>query len=221
MSQPNSMLATLLQRGDQISLDNGKLAIKPKSNSPIPSSWLNNHSEHLIREIITTTGRPAYWYTSFDTGKYKADGVCLQFVNITTGASAFCCFNAILKRQRNSKHGKAGSYLPNRQFTVGKNSSFCQFWQRAGLPLPNRLGKLYERMGNLKKIVFTANFTANEKLDKQTLTPLTITYEQLISTDNLRTSNGQEARTRKLLQARNQEACRHFLLRVQITTVIR
>lgn len=177
-----------------MSIEIGKLVIKPRSGKLIPEEWLDKNSESVIREVLEVTKVDAYRYLSFSTGQYlvsgnrRAGGVALQFASIVTGESIHTVFNCELNRSRQGKKGQAvGTALPRGQFRVGKRSHFYRFWLATKLQMPNRLGKFYKHMGNLKLIIFT-----NPK-NKANLKPVSISNKEIIAAlrDKVGTIEGQ------------------------------
>ena len=194
----NSMLATLLSRGDKVSIVNGKLEIEPKSGNAVPSDWLANHKQSIIIDCLSSVGVSAFRYTGYSTGQYnggKFAGITLQFEDVLTGSSAFACFNAIVKRQRNGKHGRMGEPLPVGEFRVKPNSIFNQFWDSTGLAKPPRY---YDRMGNLSGLLFTAEFREKEKLINGSIKPLNIPVDQLSPTTKRQLSDNQATTKERL-----------------------
>lgn len=98
-------------------------------------------------------------FESFSTGMYGRGyaGLTIHFESASTGETYYGVFNVNLHRVRTSKHGKAGTRLPAKQFRVGKRHSFYKFWLETGLPLPSRLGSFHDYMGNLSKLQFSAD----------------------------------------------------------------
>jgi hypothetical protein len=198
MSQTINILATLLSRGDKVSIVNGRLAIEPKSGNAVPSDWLANHNQVIIIDCLRSVGVSAFRYTGYSTGQYnggKFAGITLQFEDVLTGGSAFACFNAIVKRQRNGKHGRMGEPLPVGEFRVKPKAFFNQFWSSTGLAKPPRY---YDRMGNLSALLFTAEFREKEKLINATIKPLNIPVDQISLTTKPRLSHNQATTKERL-----------------------
>jgi hypothetical protein len=194
----NSMLATLRSRGDKVSIVNGRLAIEPKSGNAVPSDWLATHKQAIIIDCLRSVGVSAFRYTGYSTGQYnggKFAGITLQFEDVLTGGSAFACFNAIVKRQRNGKHGRMGEPLPVGEFRVKPKAFFNQFWSSAGLAKPPRY---YDRMGNLSALLFTAEFREKEKLINATIKPLNIPVDQISPTTKPQLSHNQVTTKKRL-----------------------
>jgi hypothetical protein len=186
----------LQARGDQLSIQNGRLEIKAASGAEIPSDWLSLHQDILVSELVQKAGVLALLYEGCSTGNYgahRAGGVTLQFSKVQTEAFFHVIFNADLTRARSSKSGKAGSPLPSGHFRVGRRSHFYKFWVSSGLKIPNRLPSFYDYMGNLRGIIFTGEIQKN-RLNADSLKPLNLTYEQIstaIQPDHSQTNTGQ------------------------------
>ncbi|MDB4002507.1 hypothetical protein N9449_07345 [Oceanospirillaceae bacterium] len=117
-------------------------------------------------------------YLSFDKGIYQGryEGINLQFESLLGGDAHYCLFNAEVKYCRGVK---AGQLLPSKQFRVGRRSDFLKFWQRTGLDFPPRLSSFHDYMGNLKPLFFTARIGKSERLEKKTLSLLSVSYDQI------------------------------------------
>ncbi len=184
MPHTHNLLQKLLKKGDVVSIDNGRLSIIPASGKSIPNDWLEENSLMIIKACINQVGINAYTYEGYTTGHYgdgKHEGLTLTFTNLNSGTSAFACFNANLKRQRNIKGNDKGKALPIGQFSVPKKGAFYKFWVNSGLQPPASTTRFYECMGKLSHIIFEANLRKSERLDNPTIVPLNITYERLFS----------------------------------------
>jgi hypothetical protein len=184
----SSLLTKLLNKGDQISIVQGKLLIKPSSGLEVPSNWLKQYEPLLINDICQLLNITALRYVSYTTGKYgnkKSPGITLQFRDLQTNEDAYIIYNAILKRTRNSKGGMKGDPLPNKQFIVSERSSFYKFWRSADLPLPRSLSKFYECMGKLKPLLFTGEVDFNNRITNKIVSLLEVSYQQILSNSNL------------------------------------
>lgn len=188
MSANKPLLPYLLQRGDKVFIAGGRLVIKPISGRPVLGNWFEDHAPGLIRDILKKTDTEAFVFESYSTGHYgnnHYNGVNLQFTSLLSCKGAYVIFNADLKRKRNSKNAKAGSPLPKGQFRVGKKTSFYKFWSKTGLELPPRLSSFHDYMGNLKQVLFAGNYMEGERLDKNSLLPLDISYSEILKAFNL------------------------------------
>ena len=193
------LLTTLVNRGDAVSIELGRLAISAASGKSVPTDWLQTHSPMLLSEILTALSINAYEYASYTTGFYgriKAPGVTLQFVSTVTGINTYTIFNVDLSRDRTTKAGAKGTPLPKGHFRIGKRSHFYRFWCSTQLPLPKRLSSLHDYMGNLQGILFTADKAQGQenRLDAGSLAPLSISAAEIhkaFQPDNSRTITGQ------------------------------
>lgn len=174
-------LLWLLARGDEVAVEQGRLAISPASKRQPPAEWLALHERNLIAQTARLAKVSAFEYLSYSVGQYgpsRAGGVTLQFQCITTAQPLFAIFNADTKRARSTRHGKAGSPLPAGQFRVGRRSAFYQFWASTGLPI-RRLSDFNDYMGKLGGFVFTGELSQGERLNASTLRPLAVTSGEL------------------------------------------
>lgn len=178
---PTPLLGRLLGRSDRVAITQGRLSITPATGRPVPSIWLEQHGAALIAEAAHKGNVMALQYVDYSTGSYivdktiqrRADGVTLQFCCMASGTMLCAIFNASLRRERNTKHGKKGTPLPANHFRVGKRSNFYRFWQSTGLPM-NRTSDFHDYMGNLRGLIYTASIKDGERLDTSTLRPLTL-----------------------------------------------
>jgi hypothetical protein len=183
MSSPPSV-KDLLTRGDELEIVDGRLNIFAESGLPVPAEWLKLHEDKLVYELVSQMAIDALVYESYSTGRYGAkhhSGVNLQFLNLLTGDSRYAVFNADLDRVKATKKGPIGSPLPKGQFRVGKLSRFYRFWLNANQPLPPRLSSFHDYMGNLKGTLFTGIVGREERLDKQSIKLLNITYVEVLA----------------------------------------
>lgn len=188
MGRRRTSLTNLLARGDIVRIEDGCLQICPKSGQPVPKDWIKTRESELIAQILEVTGKKGFRFLRHTTGNYTkhlAGGVTLHFLDCVTGESPCVTFNANLKRDRKSKYGKKGDPLPAGRFKVGPGSKFIQFWKRAGLALPIRLSSFHECMGKLKGIVFQASYRSRNQLLKDSLTPLTVTYQEILKASGI------------------------------------
>ena len=176
------LLRNLLARGDQVSICNGRLVLIPVSGNTVPNSWIQENRHLLIDQIASLTGITILEYQTYSTGlfvRHKAAGINMQFDCVTTGTPAYTIFNVNLTRSRTTKHGAAGSPLPDGHFAVSKRGKFYAFCRRSGIAIPKRLSTFHEYMGSLKGVLFTGIFDKGERLMKDSITPLNFTCQQL------------------------------------------
>lgn len=184
-SAPQSLVQHLLDRGDRLCIEQGRIIITAASGKPVPDWWMEENHTALLNEISTTTGITFLRHQGYSTGKYGkhlSEGATLRFSSATDPTPAFyCIFNVELSRKRQSKHGSAGSPLPKGQFRVTKNHLFYQFWLKTGLAIPPRLSSFHDYMGKLKPILFQATFTRQGRIDAKTLRPASISHEEILA----------------------------------------
>ena len=177
------IVVKVLERRYSISMERGQLIINQSDGTPVAKSWIQSHQAQLVGEILKQTNRDALLYIGYSADKYGdklAGGVALQFTHVLTGAEVYTIFNADISRSRTTKHGKAGSPLPQGQFHVAKGSGFCKFWASTGLP-SRKLSSYYEYMGKLKLLIFESQdvSTSNNRLNSSLLKPLHISFHEV------------------------------------------
>jgi len=195
-----SLLTSLLEHGNSVSIRRGLLVVTQPSGTPMSKIWIEKHQSILVTELLKKMGRDALVYIDYSAGKYGeslAGGVTLQFEYAITGAEAYAIFNADLTRSRTTKHGKAGDPLPKGHFHVAKNSLLLKFWKKSGAAMPRSRTDFHRRMGNLKPLLFKGSFhrIKKNKLINDSIIPLDITHEEVMDafshSDNSVISRGQ------------------------------
>jgi hypothetical protein len=210
-----------IQLGATVQIHSGRIEVL-SDDKPVNTAWYESNEKEIIALITKELSMPAYEYESYSAGFYgpiknptKWSGVTLQFLEINSLEPAYIIFNADLKAKRSSIKKTKGAKKEPGKFIVGKRSTFFKFWNEAGLAIPNnRMSKICERMSWLKPIIFTGDIETKEKLNKQSLKPLMVSYstihnlfttdntqagypiishthKTLFTTDNTRTRNGQ------------------------------
>lgn len=178
-----SLLDWLLDRGDHVALDRGKLIIKPISGLEVtadwlekhPVGWLNNRGDTLALDLAARAGMKLYRFTGYTVGsygEYKAPGVTLRFAELVTGEEVYAVFNVNRHRVRNTAHGKAGSKLPGNQFRITKHMALYKFWLSTGLPEPSTKHLSEFHLMLSKRVLKTVFFTmraSDGKADKATI----------------------------------------------------
>ena len=240
----HSLLKSLLERKDIIFIDNGQLVIKPAGKDPIPAQWMTENQEGLALSIGILCGVNIMKYDNFSTGNYgsiKAGGVTLHFLDLTRDSMSYAIFNVNLKRTRSTIYGKKGTPLPSGKFSVGKRSFFYKFWYQSGLTVPKKLSTFSDRMSLLKDIWFNGDYYFDERLLKDSIRPVNISYEQINNcvcnsvdnsstmsrqlTDNVSTRTPDKETTKsytpRTLQAVSTTGDANYGNKIQGTTVIR
>ena len=175
-------LLTQLAQNNDVFIKQGKLVILPHDLT-VPVTLLAKQEPIIIQAIIELLNIDAFQYTGYSTGSYessKYQGITLQFINVLAGANAYVIFNANLKRERTTKHGKKGELLPNGKFTVSKSSKFYKFWLSTGVVLPKRLASFYDCMGKLKPLLFTGKTDSNGRFLDKNIALVCVDSEQII-----------------------------------------
>lgn len=189
----NSLLKKLIHRGHYVAIEQGRLVIKPKTKALIPSGWIRQNRRPLEREIISHLGVTAYRYEKFTRGEYgvghgkRQSGITLHYKNMLTGDTPRLTYTVPITRDRDTKYGKKGQRLPNKQFRVSHRMSFYKFWVKLDLPLPARLSAFHDCMGKLSGILLTSTCTTSTKgssLDKENLAMLEVSHAEILSIYN-------------------------------------
>lgn len=189
--QAPTLLERILRRGDVIAIHGGILRIEAASGADVPPNWLASNREKLASEALRQTGVVGMRYTRYSTGNYqvtgkvRAGGLTLQFVNLVTGENHHTTFNADLTRLRSTKYGKGGGLLPKGKFRVHEGHNFVKFWKQSGIPLPRRLSAFHECMGKLKGVIFEGTCGEGGRLKNASLKPVNMTHRHLLEAYNL------------------------------------
>jgi hypothetical protein len=115
MRSPPSV-KSLLIRGDELEIVDGRLNIIAESGLPVPDAWLKLHEDKLVYELVSQIAIDVLVYESYSTGRYGAkrhSGVNLQFLNLLTDESWYAVFNVGLDRIKAAKKSPIGSPLPS------------------------------------------------------------------------------------------------------------
>jgi len=182
MINQTSLLYRMLSRGDEISINQGVLDIRPASQKPVSVSWVKDNRDQLVKEVAVLLERDLLVYLDYSAGGYSSNcysGITLQFQWLVSCVDGYAIFNADLKRAKSTKSGNKGTPLPKRQFRAGLRSKFVKFWKRSGIKMPPRLSSFHDYMGKLKQRVFIANDLEGEKLDKDSIEPFNITASEI------------------------------------------
>jgi hypothetical protein len=145
---------------------------------------MQQHWMSLVSEIAEIISIDAFVFSGHKTGNYgkhKADGLTLMFGCLMTNKKPYAIFNVDLTRARTTRHGVAGSALPKGQFRPGRGSKFYEFYTQTGVEPPKRLSTFHEHMGKLRTLVFTGEYVKHERLQKDTLRPLDVSCDELVS----------------------------------------
>ncbi|MGN0920312.1 MAG: hypothetical protein ACI4NJ_01150 [Cellvibrio sp.] len=143
------------------------------TTAPDTNSWKDKKRtlcEFLLSESSNSSTR-YFEYVGYETlhAKGKYAGIKLMFIDIRTKEYHCTFFNAKLTRTRDTKHGKAGEPLKDKQFQVGIKHTFYQFWVRNKFDLPKSFSKFHDHMGKLKRGFFKGEVQKDNLLDKRSL----------------------------------------------------
>lgn len=170
----------------ELSIERGRLVIRPKGGLTAPSELLSKYEERLIREILAACGRSGFRFARlekadhFDNGKYP--GAKLAFVDLLTGEERVAFFSTppqtYTRSHRNGK--KAGDRLPPGHFTVAKGSALRKLWKSTGLDL-KKPSEIHRMLGNLKPFVMECELHAvkDDRAVANTMRVLNITAAEV------------------------------------------
>lgn len=199
------LLQRLLNKGDEVEIREGELNITPASGKKVPIEWLQENKWVLIAEIAKATGITAYKVEDHSVGRYGPNcysGLTLQLSNVVSLDECYTIFNVITSRARSSKKGSKGTSLPKGQFRVNKSHQFYKLWQKTGLKMPRSTSQFSDRLGKLRKHVYTGTLSKENRVDTKSFAPVNVTVYEIKSalenqrkcinaTDNYRTFSGQ------------------------------
>ncbi|MBA1265315.1 hypothetical protein [Stutzerimonas stutzeri] len=190
------LLNTLFEADTSISIDCGQIVIVSQNGLQTTKLQQDLNSQ-LTKELLELLQIEAFVYTSYSVGVYdkKFPGLTLQFLSETSGESYYTIFNVEITRKRTTRSGKKGELLPAGHFHVGKRSLFYYFWHSTALAYPARLSSFHDYLGNLGKILFSAEKVPDRpgRLGKTSLRPLSVPAEVIrrrFLADNDRTISG-------------------------------
>jgi hypothetical protein len=225
------LLNQLLDRGDKVSIESGKLVLIPASGNPVPGDWFDDNEAEIVEQIAMQAGVVILRYVDYSTGAYSSrfyEGVTLQFDDVATQADAYAIFNCMLIRARTTTHGDAKRPLPKKHFRLGKKHQLTKLLKLAGIE-PRRLSDAYKSLHKLKVLLLSATYVLNkgDRLQSDSITPLNLTHQQLIELlkitrqqrDNSATTPRQSTATRKWRIAIHRATLSNRQLRVLLTTV--
>lgn len=177
-------VSRLLARGDEISIQCGRLVIQPASGRSVPSVWLKEHGEALAADILSSCGRSAFRYLRHGTGRYGVgcyQGVTLHLVDLLSGEDVRAVYNAKLTRERTTRAGRKGEPLPQGQFRVGDRYELWRLWLASGLTCPRYRSELCEVLPRLGEILLEGEHHPRQssRLVASTVRPLSISPEEV------------------------------------------
>lgn len=196
-----SLLARLIERGDTVCVENGKLCISSLSGNDVPADWYKRHYDELVSALAVIFTQPVLIYEDHSVGRYgpgKWPGMLINFHCVKFDESLYSIFNVDLSRARTTSYGKAGDALPRGQFRVGNRSSLVKLWRRLDLDMPPRLSSFHDYMGNLKSRLLTFEQKEGNKVKSTDLLALNVSAREILealvnATDKPLTSNSQNS----------------------------
>ena len=169
-------LNDLINRGDVISITNGKLHITPKSGKPVPSDWLRIHQNTLLSQLSCVIEQPIYQFTQFKVGRYsnRFDGLTMSFTDLKYNSDYYTIFNVSLDRK------KGGGRLKGKLFNPPTQGLLLKFWSRSNLPKPRRPSELYKKINMMKNYLWQGEVSEQNKIETQGLRLANITHQQIL-----------------------------------------
>jgi len=174
----------ILAKGHHVAIEQGCFVVRSVSSDPVPDDFIPKNQANFYNEISVVLGKSILQYQSYSAGRYGAkgyEGVSLNYADVNTGQMYSVWFNAELTRLRTTTHGKQGAKLPKGQFRVTNKFAFTYYWLKLGLPLPKKLSTFHECMGKLKTVLILAQVTSKNRIQKETIKPFSISYDELVS----------------------------------------
>lgn len=169
-------LNDLINRGDVISVTNGKLIIIPYSSKAVPEKWLKDNSDCLLEQICEVTQQPIYQFTQFKVGRYlsRYDGLTMSFIDLKLREDYYTIFNVSLNRKK--KHGR----LAGKLFNPPAQGLLLRFWSRSNLPKPRRPSELYKKINMMRNYHWQAEVSKKNKLKTDSLRLANISHQQIL-----------------------------------------
>ena len=196
----DDLLLALVERGDQISIEGGRLRVVPQSGKEVPAEWLKEYYWTLVEQVLRCTGRPGWRYDRFtrSSGGYNGGrypGITLHYIDVLTDEEVYLIFNAKVTKAASSELRAGKSFLPP------ERGGFLKYWKRTVGVLPQgRRSKCCESMSSFKDIVVDLAPDYKGKARNKTAMALEISSSQIRDSlaDYLRTNsepNSNPART--------------------------
>ncbi|NVK73211.1 MAG: hypothetical protein HWE24_07010 [Oceanospirillaceae bacterium] len=177
-------LESLIRAGAYLAIEQGYFVMKSSDHCSPDLDLDKREQDALVTEILRLMNIKGYKFQSSSTGKFgggRYPGVQLQFLELNKDEAAYAIFSANLNRSRPMRGKAKGTALPKGRFSVGDTSKFARFWRGAGLTVPRSWSIISDCMGRLKKIIFTAEIQEGEKLVNDSLVPLNVSYQTIVS----------------------------------------
>lgn len=203
-----SLLKRLIEKGDCVSVENGKLCILPASGKLVPEVWYGQNSSRLALDLAGILNQPVLLYDGhcagrFEAGKYPGLSIFLKCAS--TGTRMYSIFNVEMNRARTTKYGAKGTPLPRGSFRVGKRSSLMKLWEALKMTLPPRCSSIHDYIGNLKYRLFTYEVRKGNKISSTELVPLNVMPLEILEALNKLPDKG------PAISIQNQDRCQTIL----------
>ncbi len=192
-SQLQKHLNKLLSRVTYVALINGQLdANFLDRDYESKRSLRRKYFLDLLSTLSKLIDQNLFIYDYYTTGHYtenRYSGVTLQFQNVKTRSPAYMIFRVKLSRQRTILNNKKGDNLSKKKFSPHPSGGFANFWLDSGLDAPRSWTSICDYMGKLKSIAFVGEYQKDEKLNKDSLNTLTLSYEQILKLESFNTDS--------------------------------
>ena len=187
----DDLLSALIDRGDEVAINRGRLNVIPNSGKKVPKEWLKANYWTLTAQILRCTGRRGYRFDRFtrSSGGYgggKFPGITLHYTEVLTEEETHLIFNAEVTKPGSSE------LRPGKRFLPPERGSFIKYWKRTVGDLPQgRRSKCWESMSRFKPIVIDLAPDYRGKGCNKTAVTVELRHDQICASiaDPMRTGN--------------------------------
>lgn len=176
------LLFRLIDRGDDVSVQNGQICIFAHSGRNVPDKWLEDHRAELAVDLAVLDLAQVLLYDGHSVGRYgphRWPGLTIDFRNLGTKQRMYTIFNVEFSRARTTKFGRKGDDLPRGSFRIGKRSALLSLWEALNLDIPPRLSSFHCYLGNLRERLMTFDMSKGAKIQSTSLRPLNLSCHEI------------------------------------------
>lgn len=173
----------------ELAITHGQLSFTKNLASSVQLEYLCDNRIEIEKAILQVCRLTAFRIGNY--GERSRPGIHTSFINVLTNDTYFSIFNVERIRSRNTAAGKKGAPLKGKRFYITPNFALFKMWQSTELKIPP-LSDFSRYMGNLKPVLFTANFNHKEivnKMQASTIRPINISSKALKEVFNIKSVN--------------------------------